>query len=130
MDTSNTSSNFKTGERILEKGTDADKAYMIITGKVCVYLEEEGKKVELATLEQGDIFGETAIFTDGTYGANVEATEATELFVITPDSLNDMLQGSDPVVRAILRMLIERLQSTNDALLKSETREFMDIAFI
>ena len=127
---SDNSISIKADERIIEKGQDADKAYMIVSGSVSVYLEEAGKKVELATLEQGEIFGETAIFSEGTYGANVEAIEDTELFAITPDTLNDMLQGSDPLVRAILRMLIERLQTTNEALLKSETREFMDIAFI
>ena len=127
---SDNSISIKADERIIEKGQDADKAYMIVSGSVSGYLEEAGKKVELATLEQGEIFGETAIFSEGTYGANVEAIEDTELFAITPDTLNDMLQGSDPLVRAILRMLIERLQTTNEALLKSETREFMDIAFI
>lgn len=130
MDTQNKSIKFQASERIIEKGAEANKAYMITSGKVSVYLEEDGKKVELATLEQGAIFGETAIFNDGTYGANVEATEDTELFIITPDSLNDMLQGCDPAVRALLRMLIERLKNTNEALMKSETREFMDLAFV
>ena len=130
MSTSNKSTSFKAGSRIIEKGAKADKAYMIVSGKVRVFLEEDSKKVELATLDQGNIFGETAIFSDGEYGANVETTEDTELFIITPDSLNEMLQGSDPAVRALLRMLIERLKNTNEALLKSETREFMDLAFV
>ena len=122
--------NYKAGERIITKGDTADKAYMIMSGKVRVFLEEDTKQVELATLEEDDIFGETAIFSDQSYGANVEALEDTELFVITPESLSEMLKGSDPIVRALIRMLIERLKNTNEALLKSETREFMDIAFI
>lgn len=118
------------GDLIIKKGEPADKAYMVVSGKVRVFLEEDDKQVELATLEEDDIFGETAIFSNQCYGANVEATEETELFVITPESLNEMLKGSDPIIRAILRMLIDRLKTTNEALLKSETREFMDIAFI
>ena len=125
-----TSETFKAGERIIAKGTNADKAYMIMSGKARVFLEEDTKQVELAILEEDAIFGETAIFTDGTYGANVEAVEDCELFVITPESLTEMLKGSDPIVRALIRMLIDRLKNTNQALLKSETREFMDIAFI
>lgn len=34
------------------------------------------------------------------------------------------------MVRSMVLMLIERLRKTNEALLKSETREFMDIALI
>lgn len=124
------SQTFQAGERIITKGDNADKAFMIMSGKVRVFLEEDTKQVELATLEEDAIFGETAIFSDQVYGANVEATEETELFIITPESLSEMLKGSDPIVRALIRMLIERLKNTNQALLKSETREFMDIAFI
>ena len=122
--------NFKAGDRIITKGETAEKAYMIVQGKVRVFLEEGSKKVELATLEEDAIFGETAIFSNQSYGANVEAIEDTELFVITPETLNEMLKGSDPIIRALIRMLIDRLKNTNEALLKSETREFMDIAFI
>lgn len=121
---------FKAGEIILQKGDEAVKAYMIVSGKVRVYLQEDTKQVELATLGEDNIFGETAIFSDQVYGANIEAVEDTELFIITRESFNEMLKGSDPVMRALIRMLIERLKNTNEALLKSETREFMDLAFI
>lgn len=121
---------YKTGERIITKGEPATKAYMIMSGKVRVFLEEEEKQIDLAVLEEDDIFGETAIFSGELYGANVVASEDVELYVITPESLGDMLKSSDPIVRAIIRMLIDRLRATNAALLKSETREFMDIAFV
>jgi len=122
--------NFKAGDLIIKKGNAADKAFMIVSGKVRVFLEEDAKQVDLATLGADAIFGETAIFSDQTYGANVIATDDTELFIITPQSLNEMLETSDPILRALLHMMIERLKNTNEALLKSETREFMDIAFI
>ncbi len=125
-----TSESFKAGELIVKKGQKADKAYMILSGKVRVFLEDGTKQVELATLEEDAIFGETAIFSNQSYGANVEAIEDAELFIITPESLNEMLKGADPIMRSIIRMLIDRLKNTNEALLKSETREFMDIGFI
>lgn len=121
---------FKPGERIITICDEATEAYMIVSGKVRVFLEEEGKQVKLAELGEDEIFGETAIFQGEQYGANVEAIEETELFVITPENLSEMLKDSDPIIRALIRMLIERIRHTNDALLKSETREFMDIAFI
>ncbi|MCB1651831.1 MAG: cyclic nucleotide-binding domain-containing protein [Alphaproteobacteria bacterium] len=122
--------NYSAKERIINKDDPADKAYMIKSGSVRVFLEDGTKTIDLATLKEGDIFGETAIFEGGTYGANVEADEDCKLLVITPESLKEMLESANPVMRAMLEMLIKRLKNTNEALLKSETREFMDIALI
>jgi CRP-like cAMP-binding protein len=49
--------------------------------------------------------------------ATVEAAEDCTLVVITRDTLNAKLKKSDPTVRAIMGMLMERLQRGNDALL-------------
>ncbi|MFN3700996.1 MAG: Crp/Fnr family transcriptional regulator [Alphaproteobacteria bacterium] len=128
----NTSENivYFAGERILKKGETADKAYMILSGKVRVYLKNNEKVVDLATLAEGEIFGETAIFDGGEYGANVDALEETELLVITPQSLKDMMKSCDPVLSALVKMLTNRLNQTNKKLLESETRDFIDIAFV
>ena len=121
---------FKAGERIITQGDEANKAYMVLSGKVRVFLEDGTKVVELAELGEDEIFGESAILTGQPYGANVEAIEDAELYVITPESLSEMLRSSDPIIRAIIQMLIARLKTTNEALLKSETREFIDVALI
>ena len=88
---------FKSGDRILSKGDQAEKAYMILSGRVKVFLEDGSKRVELAELGEDQIFGESAIFTGQPYGANVEAIEDTELHVITPQSFQDMMSGTDPI---------------------------------
>tara|TARA_B100000282_G_scaffold254189_1_gene199685 strand:+ start:56 stop:559 length:504 start_codon:yes stop_codon:yes gene_type:complete len=121
---------FKTGDHILDKGAPATEAYMILSGKVRVYIKEGSRKVELAILEHGAIFGETSIFDGESYGACVEAVEDCKLLAITPKAMNDMLDNTDPFIRGLLEMLIERLKDTNAALVKSETREYMDIALI
>ena len=120
----------KSGERIITQGDQSDKAYMILSGRVRVYLEDGSKVVDLAELGEDEIFGESAIFSGEAYGANVDAIEDCELYVITPEALSEMLQSADPIIRALLQMLMARLKSTNEALLKSETREFMDIALV
>ena len=120
----------KSGERIITKGDKAVAAYMILSGEVRVFLEDGYKTIELAKLGQYQIFGETAILGDEENSANVEAIQDTTLLVITPASLAKMLEETDPIIQALIRMLIDRLKATNEALLKSETREFMDIALI
>ena len=121
---------FQPGELIIKQGEEASTAYLIDRGKVRVFLEQDSKIVDLAELIEDEIFGETALFTGAAYGANVEAIEETEVTLITPEILQIKIQNCDPMMRAIIQMLIERLQHTNKALLESETREFIDVAFI
>lgn len=125
-----TQERYTKGQPILAKGEVAHKAYMVESGAVRVYLNNEGKIVELAKLGPGEIFGETALFEGGVYGANIEAAEDCVLNVITPGWLDGAIEDVDPMVAALIRMLIARLKSTNEALVKSETREFIDVAFV
>lgn len=122
--------NFKAGTRIITRGDDARVAYLVLKGKLRVLLDRDGKTVKLGDLGIGAVFGETALFGGGSYGAHVDAETDVELAVITPESFAGKIQSSDPMVRAIVQMLMERLKKTNEALLRSETREFMDIALV
>ncbi|MCC7305879.1 MAG: Crp/Fnr family transcriptional regulator [Alphaproteobacteria bacterium] len=122
---------FKAGQRIISKGEKASTAYLITKGSVHVFLEKEGKIVTLAELGPWVMFGEAALVGLSEYGAHVEATEDnTEVAVITPESFQEKLKGSDPMIKAIIDTLIERLRKTNDKLLDSETRAFVEIAFV
>lgn len=117
-------------ERIITQGQKATEAYLITKGLVSVYLEKHGRVVTLAELGAGAIFGESALFGSDTYGANVTAIEETELTVISPESYEKKMDSCDPMIRAIILMLIDRQRKTNEKLMKNETREFMDIEFV
>jgi CRP-like cAMP-binding protein len=121
---------FTPGQRIITKGDPATVAYTITRGSVRVFLEKDGKNVTIATLKTGALFGETALFDGSEYGAHVEALVDTELAVITPAEFQDKIATCDPMIKSIITMLLERQKRTNEALLRSETREFMDIAFV
>lgn len=121
----------KAGERIITRGKPAVECYLILNGRIEVSLQnEDGRKITIGELQSGSIFGEAALIGVGFYGANVDALTDTELAVITPASFAGTLANCDPLLRAILEMLIDRLRKTNEALLRSETREFMDIDFV
>jgi CRP-like cAMP-binding protein len=122
---------YQAGDMIIEQGDPSDCAFQINAGAVEVFLNKDGKIVTLATLGKGEIFGENALFGEGISNANVKAAKNdTELAVITCESFKHKLEKCDPMVQKILTMMIHRLHGTNEALLHSETREFMDIDFI
>ena len=121
---------FAEDDIIVSKGDNGDCAYKILSGSVEVFAEEGSRSISLATLREGQIFGELSVLTGGSYSASVRAAENCELLLITSEGLNTMLDSADPILKEMVHMLIERLKSTNEALIKSETREFMDIALL
>lgn len=121
---------FKAGQRVIVKDEPATHAYRIIKGQARVFLDKEHKNVLLAELGDGDIFGESALFEGTTYGAHVEATTDLELEIISPGVFQQKLKDADPLLKRMFEILIERQRKTNEALLESETREFMDIVLI
>ncbi|NQZ13551.1 MAG: Crp/Fnr family transcriptional regulator [Alphaproteobacteria bacterium] len=105
---------FPEGRTIIEEGDDAREAFMIERGKVRVYINKNGKEVDLAELGEDQIFGETALFTGSEYGASVQAIEETTVVKITPEILDIKIRLCDPMIRALIRMMMERQRQTNE----------------
>ena len=108
----------KKGEVIVRQNDYGSQAFLVQSGAVRVYTEDgHGSRVELGTLDAGQIFGEMSLIAGGLRNATVEAVDDCTLIVITRDTLNVKLKKSDPTIRAIAGMLMKRLQQGNNALL-------------
>lgn len=84
---------FDTGGVILEQGKLADSFYLVYSGKVRVYRMREGKEQDLATLVNGDYFGEMEIIGKrGPRSASVSALEATTVLRLKGDDLAEILK--------------------------------------
>lgn len=109
------------GKLILREGEEGNCAYLIQSGSVKVYTEHNGKKVELAKLGVGQIFGELALIFDEPRTASVQALEDCNLIVITRSTLNYKMERSDPTIQSILEMLTQRIITTNNSLLRQKS---------
>ena len=107
---------FPEGRAIIEQGDPAIEAYLIESGEVKVTIEKEGQVTELAMLKEDDIFGENALFEGSTYGATVTPTTETTVVKITPDILDIKIRLCDPMLRALIKMMMERQKRSNEAL--------------
>lgn len=112
---------FLPGQSIFRQGEDAAEAYLIEAGKVRIYVDsEDGKTVEIATLGEGEIFGEMALMRHPPVrSANAEAVDKTRIVVITYHALHQKLEKTDPIIKALFYMFIKRIEIGN-ALKKPE----------
>ncbi len=105
----------------MRQGDPGNCAYLIQSGSVSVFSEHDGKRVDLATLELGQIFGEMALIFDDPRTASVKALEDTNLIIITRKSFKQKIERSDPTIRAIVQMLTQRIVTANNVMIKKKT---------
>ena len=104
---------FEKGRVIIKEGDTQAQAYLIQSGRVGVFTETEGKKIELAVLEKGEIVGEMALITDEVRSASVEALDDCVLIQISRTEFEDRLRNSDRAIRAVVKMLSHRVAESN-----------------
>ena len=104
------------GEVIRREGDQSTEASIIRRGRVEVSKAGPVGPVVLATLGEGEIFGEMALITEKPRSATVTAVEEVEAAVVDPDSFNQLIREQPEFIFPILRVLFERLQTVSEAL--------------
>jgi CRP-like cAMP-binding protein len=106
---------FPKGAVIIQEGDTQAQAYLIQSGRVGVFTERDGKKLELAVLGSGEIFGEISLIMDNATSASVEALENCNLILISRVEFEERLKNSDRAIRAVVKMLSKRVMDSNES---------------
>ena len=99
---------FPAGHVICQAGDPGDSAYLIEAGSVEV-LSREG--VRIAVLNAGEIFGEIALLDQLPRTATVLTLTPSTLLRIERPHVQALLQRTDPVIRHLLMLLLERFRN-------------------
>ncbi|MGE3669395.1 MAG: protein kinase [Polyangiaceae bacterium] len=113
---------FEAGEMIVTEGDAADAAYIIVEGTCEVFKEEAGEWVTLREMGPGEVFGETAVFTQKPRTASVRALTRVVAKVVTRESLEREL-GRNTWMAAFVKALAERFVDVDSRYTKKLTEE-------
>lgn len=102
---------------IFSAGEVGDCAYLVERGSVLIYLTKDETEVPLKVLGEGEVFGEMSIIDGSARSASCRTLSNTSLVVVTREQLLDRINAADPVVRLLMRALLERLRWQNDSLM-------------
>ena len=95
---------------IVSEGDRSDSLYVILTGKVKVYLaDEDGKEMVLNTQGPGEYFGEIML-DEGPRSASVMTLEPSKFSIVSREQLNQFLARSPEVTLELVRSLIHRVR--------------------
>jgi len=112
---------FRKGDVIIEKGSYGTSAYVIKSGRVEVSDIVNNKRVVLAILDEGQIFGEMGLVEDQPRSATVTVVEDVQLAVLNRDSFNELFEKNPRVLLPIIKALFERLRTVNRMLMSKES---------
>lgn len=98
------------GARIFTEGDAGDCAYLIEEGYVEIVRGEGRRRLVVATLGPGEIFGEMAGIDGDRRSASALALHETVLMPISAAQLDDAIQSEHPLTQLLLRSLVRRLR--------------------
>ena len=101
------------GEKVFSEGDAGDAAYLVDAGRITIYKRVGDKKLVLATLVKGAIFGEMAVVDGSPRMASAVALETSVLIIIPRQMFQQKLDGVDPFSKALVTMLIENLRNVH-----------------
>jgi small-conductance mechanosensitive channel len=108
---------FAPGETVIRAGEPGSSMFVVHKGRVRVQVSENGRPRTVATLNEGDFFGEMALFTGEPRTANVLALEETEVLEIGHAAMKRVFDTNPDLVESLSFIMAERRQglaSTTD----------------
>src|SRR3954452_19719789 len=93
---------FRRGEVLFHMGDPGDALFVVASGAVKISLpSEEGDEAILATVREGDFFGELALLDGAPRSATATALEPTETLVLPRPRFRELI-ATEPVLRDAL----------------------------
>lgn len=115
------------GEDIIQEGDAGIGLYIVLSGKVEIYLPQENKlgekrptEVKIGKLESGSCFGEYSLIDDRKVSASVKATTDVRICYFSSFDFGEISEENDKIgkilYKNLLDLLVKRLRKTNKEL--------------
>ena len=113
---------FPAGSTIFSEGDDGNSAFVIISGSVDVIVGNGNKEKKLASLKDGDVFGEMSLIEPGPRSATIRAVTDTECETTDYDVFLALVQDNPEISGKFLKTLVVRIRQMNEMVSKMDPK--------
>jgi hypothetical protein len=99
-------------QKIIEEGDSGDSMFIIRSGKTSVVTHILGREIELAVLDEGDVFGEVGFLTGRPRTAAVIAVGPVEVYEISRLDIEKLLETNPEIIARIEDFYETRVRDT------------------
>jgi CRP-like cAMP-binding protein len=107
---------FGRGERVIQEGTQGDSMFVLLRGAAEVSIAKNGASISLATLREGDCFGEMSLLTGEHRTATVRAQTDCQVMEIGKPVMAEVLRTSPGCLERLSELLATRKMETEGLL--------------
>ena len=112
---------YRNGEAIVRQGESGDCMYVIQAGQVEVIQEREGKEIRLSVLDEGDVFGEMALFEREARSATVRALGDARVLTVDKKTFLRRVHEDPSFAFRILQKMSHRIRELDAELVRVKT---------
>jgi serine/threonine-protein kinase len=109
------------GTVIVTEGEPGNEAFVIVEGQCVAYRIQDGDEVQLRTMGPGEVFGETAVFSDKPRSASVKAATDVILLTVTSQALSSAV-GLHSWMGAFVKAVANRFLDVDERLRAEQSR--------
>jgi small-conductance mechanosensitive channel/CRP-like cAMP-binding protein len=99
---------FGRGEHVIEQGEEGRSMFILLHGEASVLVKANGINTQVATLRDGDYFGEMSLLTGEPRSATVAARTDCEMWEIDKEVFAELLQQNETLVEKLSDLLAKR----------------------
>ena len=111
------------GTILFQEGDKSEEIYVIKYGKIKINTIINGIKTTVATLVEGDFFGEMAFLMGMPRSAEAEVIEDCRIVQFHPKHLTDMIKSNHKIGTKMIKILVNRVAECNERIESLQTRE-------
>ena len=126
-DESSLGKDYKDGSTIFEENSVGKEMYIIISGKVKIIKEKDTVETILATLDEGEFFGEMSLFDNNPRSATVKAIGNVKLLEINQKNFLKKISKDPSLAFRILEKMSQRIRIMDEKIL-NQVLEMKNIA--
>lgn len=112
------------GEVLIRRKEPGSRLYVLVSGRVEVRVPSpQGGEIVIASLTEGDCFGEMSLLTDEPTSADVVAVQDAETLMLARPAFAELIARNPAALKGFITILSRRLRSTDDAASAALERE-------
>lgn len=116
------------GEIIFNEGDAGDCAYLIEDGIVEILVTIDGREQRVNQIGRSELFGEVALIDHQPRTATARAQDKVVLITIQRQLVNELLEKTDPIVRHLLLVILDRYRNKRGTSLPQSAAQQLDQA--
>lgn len=116
---------YAAGEIIFKEGDVGDCAYLIEDGIIEIIVTISGQETPVNQIVKNELFGEVALIDYQPRTATARAQEKVVLIPIQRKMVNELLEHTDPIVRHLLLVILDRYRNKRGTSLPQSTAQHL-----